>query len=345
MIRLQLDLSAITPLSRTQIEHLADLASRFSSRILFDCQSRTINGKSMLGLLSLGVTGDAPVTLICEGEDEEEAARELKRLLDSGIAPPKTAADAYALVQKIKDSYVGILGEDLIGIYLHGSLAAGCFHWEISDIDLMVVVREALTLEQKMAMVKTLYDMTPDAPPKGIEMSVMLESACRNIAYPAPFELHYSPRHRTAYEQDPATFCRDMHGEDEDLTAHILFLHSYGVTAYGRGIARTFDQVRREDALKSIRADVSDTMLRLHDDPCYCVLNLCRALAYLRENRSLSKKEGGEWALKNLPQAHQRVIQAAVNAYESGLDMSYDRGLAENFCADALEELDKADED
>ncbi|MBR4359076.1 MAG: DUF4111 domain-containing protein [Clostridia bacterium] len=339
MIRLQLDLSAITPLSRTQIEHLADVASRFSSRILFDCQSRTINGKSMLGLLSLGATGSAPVTLICEGDDETDAARELKRLLDSGIAPPKTSADAYALVQKIKDSYLGILGEDLIGVYLHGSLAAGCFHWEISDIDLLVVVRQSLSLEKKMALVKTLYDLTPDAPQKGIEMSVMLERDCRGIAYPAPFELHYSPMHRAAYEQDPVEFCRAMHGEDPDLTSHILFLHSYGVVAYGRSIARTFDPVRREDALAAIRADAADAMRRLHDDPCYCVLNLCRALAYLRENRALSKKDGGEWALKNLPQEHQRVIQAAVNAYESGLDMSYDRGLAENFCADALEEL------
>jgi streptomycin 3"-adenylyltransferase len=69
------------------------------------------------------------------------------------------------------------------------------------------------------------------------------------------------------------------------------------------------------------------------------VLNLCRALAYLREGAVLSKCQGGEWGLKNLPNAHQGVIQAALNAYQSGRDMFYDREQAEDFCYDAMEEL------
>lgn len=339
MIELQLNLAAVTPLNRTQIEHLVDLASRFSSRIIFDYKTRTINGKSMLGLLSLGVTGDEPVTLICEGEDEQEAADEIKKMLDSGVAPPKVAADANALMQRVKEHCVHIFGDSLSGLYLLGSLAAGCFRWEISDIDFLVVVKEAPSLEKKMAFVKALYDLTPEAPPKGLEMSVILEACCRNTPYPIPFELHYSAGHRAAYERDPRAFCENMHGTDPDLTAHILELHGFGVTLFGRSIARSFDQVKREDALRAIRYDAMDAEKRLHDDPCYYVLNLCRALAYLREGKVLSKKDGGEWALKNLPQDHQRVIQAALNAYESGLGMSYDRGLSEDFCCEALQEL------
>ena len=37
--------------------------------------------------------------------------------------------------------------------------------------------------------------------------------------------------------------------------------------------------------------------------------------------------------------AHQRVIQAALNAYETGLGMFYDEGQAEDFCYEALEEM------
>ena len=339
MIKLQLDLSAITPLNRTQIEHLAELASRFSSRVMFDYKSRVINGKSMLGLLSLGMTGNTPVSLICEGEDEEEAAREIKKLLDSGIAPPKTAADAHALTQRIKACCADTLGDELTGVYLHGSLAAGCFRWEISDIDFLVVVRRPMTLEKKMAFLSALHALTPDMPPMGIEMSVILEEYCRNIPYPIPFELHYSLQYQAEYEQDPRGYCQRMHGTDPDLTTHILSLHACGTAIYGRGIARTFDKVKREDALNAICLDVGDAAERIHEAPCYYVLNLCRALAFQREGKVLSKKAGGEWALRNLPQAHQRVIQAALNAYESGLDMSYDLVLAEEFCDDALEEL------
>ena len=35
-----------------------------------------------------------------------------------------------------------ILGENLAGVYLHGSLAMGCFNPRKSDLDLLTVVRE-----------------------------------------------------------------------------------------------------------------------------------------------------------------------------------------------------------
>ena len=37
---------------------------------------------------------------------------------------------------------VDILQENLVGIYLHGSAAMGCFNPRSSDIDLIIVVRK-----------------------------------------------------------------------------------------------------------------------------------------------------------------------------------------------------------
>ena len=339
MIKHSLNLSGITPLNRVQIEHLVQLAGRFSSRIFFEFNSRTINGKSMLGLLSLGATADEPVTLVADGEDEAEAIREIGKLLDSGVAPPKTAGDARKLMQTVKERYVSLLTANLVGIYLHGSLAAGCFQWDRSGIDFLVVVREPLTVEKKIALVETLYALTPDAPPEGFAMSVMLEKYCRDIPYPIPYELHYSQRYQREYERSARSFCERMHGEEPELTAAILTLHSYGAVIHGPSIPRVFDQVRREDALCAIRAIISQAADHLHEKPVYYVLNLCRGVAYLREGLALSKREGGEWALKNMASAHQRVIQAALNAYETGLGMFYDEGQAEDFCYEALEEM------
>ena len=339
MIKRSLNLSGITPLNRVQIEHLVQLASRFSSRVIFEYNSRTINGKSMLGLLSMGMTADRPVTLICEGEDEETAALEIKRLLDGGVAPPKTASDARSLMQTIKDQYVTLLTANLVGIYLHGSLAEGCFQWDRSDIDFLVVVREALTVEKKIGLVETLYALTPEAPPEGFEMSVILEEHCRNIPYPVPYELYYSQRYKRDYERNARGFCERMHGEAPDLTARLLSLNAHGEVIHGPSIPRVFDQVKREDALCAIRFDISGAADHLHENPVAYVLNLCRAVAYLRQGLVLSKREGGEWALKHMDSAHQRVIQAALNAYETGLGMFYDEGQAEDFCYEAMEEM------
>ena len=53
----------------------------------------------------------------------------------------------------------------------------------------------------------------------------------------------------------------------------------------------------------------------------------------------LNKRDGGEWALWNLSSDYQRVIQAALNAYSTGLGMFYDKGEAEDFCSMALDQL------
>lgn len=341
MIKYTLNLKNVTPLNRMQIEHLANLAGNFSSRIIFEHKNRVINGKSMLGLLSMGVTGEDDVTLVIEGDDEERAAREIKALLDSGVAPPKEASDAEALLMAIKRRYADILQENLLGIYLHGSLAAGCFQWERSDIDFLVVVRQTPSIEEKIALVEALYMLEKDAPPEGFEMSVLLAEACREPAFPMPYALHYSRRWTRDYERDPQGFCQRMHGEDPDLTTHILSLHAFGRAVYGPSVARMFGSVQREDVLCAIRNGLADAGEELHNKPVYYVLTLCRALAYLREGLVLDKKEAGQWGIAHASRSYQGVIQAALNAYEYGRDMFYDEAQAEDFCYDAMEELMK----
>ena len=341
MIRKVLNLSGVTPMSRKQSERLVNTANQFSSSVKFEHRNRTFNGKSMLGILCLGVTGSDPVFLILDGPDEQEACAAICDLLAGGVLPPKNYTDALKLIQFVKERYLYILQDNLIGVYLHGSLAARCFLWDHSDIDFLVVVRKRVSVEKKIELVELLYSLGPEAPPEGFEMSVVLEKYCSRVPYPMPFELHYSNYHKRDYERDARGFCTHMHGEDPDLTCHIASLYAYGISLYGPSVPRVFDRPKREDVLCSIRQDVQDAAEHLHEKPVYYVLNLCRAVAYERENLMLSKKEGGEWALKHLDFTHQRVIQAALNAYETGLGMSYDEGQAENFCYDALSELNQ----
>ena len=341
MIRKVLNLSGVTPMSRKQSERLVNTASEFSSRIKFEHQNRVINGKSMLGILCLGMTGNDPVFLSVDGADEQEACEAICALLAGGVLPPKNYTDALNLIRFVKERYLYILQDNLVGVYLHGSLAARCFLWEHSDIDFLVVVRRPVSIEKKIELVELLYSLGPEAPPEGFEMSVVLEKYCSHIPYPIPFDLHYSNYHKRDYERDARGFCSRMHGEDTDLTTHFASLHSFGIALYGPSVPRVFDRPQREDLLCSIREDLQSAPEHLHEKPVYYVLNLCRAVAFERENLMLSKKEGGEWALKHMDSTHQRVIQAALNAYETGMGMSYDEGQAENFCYEAMSELNE----
>ena len=74
MIRKVFTLPPTLPVSRVLATQLAQTAGRFSSRIMIENEQKIVNGKSLLGLLSLYDALDKPLQLIVEGPDEVEAA-------------------------------------------------------------------------------------------------------------------------------------------------------------------------------------------------------------------------------------------------------------------------------
>ncbi|HEX3015950.1 MAG TPA: HPr family phosphocarrier protein [Desulfobacteria bacterium] len=58
-------------------------ASRFQSKIQIKKADAEVDGKSILGILSLGLTAGSQFELIVDGEDEQEAAKVLEELLAS----------------------------------------------------------------------------------------------------------------------------------------------------------------------------------------------------------------------------------------------------------------------
>lgn len=221
----------------------------------------------------------------------------------------------HQILDRIKTSYQKILTHELTGIYVHGSIAFGCFNWDTSDIDFLVVVRDTLSFHTRMELLKVLLDLEPQCPPKGLEMSVVPESVCRDFQYPTPFLLHYSKAHHDRCAADLQKYCLDMHGADKDLAAHFTVIRKAGIAIYGKRIPDVFSEVPKEDYLDSIRYDVADAAKEIGKNPVYMILNLCRVLAYIRDGKVLSKKEGGQWGMENLPEGYQGLISGAAYSY------------------------------
>ena len=74
-----------TPTMR-DVAHVTAVMSRFESRVLLRQGDITVNAKSLMGLLSLGLKDGMGVTIIAEGEDEAQAVCEMSRLLRAGGA-------------------------------------------------------------------------------------------------------------------------------------------------------------------------------------------------------------------------------------------------------------------
>lgn len=223
--------------------------------------------------------------------------------------------DAQELLEKIVTGYREIMGENLAGIYLHGSLAFGCFTWEKSDIDFIAVAHAPLSREEKRGILKFLLELTPVCPPKGLEMSVVLLKDCRDFHHPAPFELHFSGEWLPAVRSDMEGYLDSPHGGDPDLAAHFTVIRAVGKALWGLPMDQVFSPVPRADYIDSIRGDVEGAEADILENPVYIALNLCRVLAYLKEGRVLSKRQGGEWGLENLDAGYKNLLEQALSAY------------------------------
>ncbi len=232
-----------------------------------------------------------------------------------------------------------ILGSALTGIYLHGSAVMGCFNAEKSDIDLLVVIGEDISDETRRRYMDMVVEMNKQAPAKGLELSLVKESVCRPFVYPTPFELHFSPAHLSWYQSDPEDYVAKMRGTDKDLAAHFTITYHRGKVLYGKPVREVFAPVSRAFYLDSIQNDVQDAETEISHSPMYLTLNLCRVLAYQEEGLILSKQEGGEWALDRLPRVWAGLIRSALQEYQTGIPMAFEKSQAEEFAAFMLKEI------
>lgn len=61
-------------------------SNEFKSSIWIEKEDRKVNAKSLLGVLSLGITKGTEIKIITDGVDEEEAINALEALVDSNFS-------------------------------------------------------------------------------------------------------------------------------------------------------------------------------------------------------------------------------------------------------------------
>ena len=247
-------------------------------------------------------------------------------------------------LEKLTDEFViqskQILGDNLTGIYLHGSAVMGCFNDKKSDIDLLVVVKNDIPKEIKKQYMDMVIELNKKAPEKGLELSIVKESVCNPFVYPTPFELHFSNAHLNWYLSNPKEYVEKMNGTDKDLAAHVTIIYHRGKTLYGKDIPSVFAEVSSRDYTDSIWSDIENAKEEIAEQPMYIILNLCRVLAYKKENLILSKQEGGEWARNAIPVLeYKALITEAVEEYQTGTAMKVDSSTAAGFAEYMLEQI------
>ena len=244
-----------------------------------------------------------------------------------------------SLINSFVEQSKEILRDNLVGVYLHGSLVMGCFNPQKSDIDLIIVVEQPLTDTVKRAYIEMTVEYNALGPAKGIEMSIVFREVCKPFVYPTPYELHFSAGHLEWFEEAPDEYIREMNGTDKDLAAHFTIINKRGKCLYGAPIEDVFAEVPSVDYMDSIWFDVEGAAEEITEYPMYLILNLARVLAYKQEGLVLSKKEGGDWALGRLPAEYRPLIADALREYSENAEVVYDDVLAKRYAEFAIRKL------
>jgi len=62
---------------------LVQTASRFGSQVFLEKDGERVNGKSIMGIITLGATYNTPIKIIADGGDEREAVAAIARLFET----------------------------------------------------------------------------------------------------------------------------------------------------------------------------------------------------------------------------------------------------------------------
>ena len=217
----------------------------------------------------------------------------------SPSAQPNLPEPAASLVERLAAELPDLLGPNLVGLYVYGSLAFGCYNPARSDVDVLVVTRRRIAPEARDPLAGFLHPLR-----ESLEITFLTRAQLDPWRYPSPFDYHLSG---SSEAHDGTTV---------DLAAEVANAREKSVALIGPPAQELLPEVPVEDYLDCLAHDIRWARARA-DIPVYMVLNCCRALAFARTRRLMSKAEGGEWGVRELPGSYSPLAEQALAAYRS----------------------------
>ncbi len=210
---------------------------------------------------------------------------------------------AASVLEELEARLRDLLGANLHGMYVYGSLAFGCYNPARSDVDVIVVTRRRLAAETRNPLSFFLREL---APATKLEISFLSRADLDPWRCPCPYDLHFSEG-------------RVLHdGSGTYFASEIRNARARGVAVVGPPPGEALPAVPHSDFWDSLVRDIRWARENYDEvGPVYAVLNCCRVLAYANENVVLSKAEGGEWGVRELPRRYRPLAERALQAYRS----------------------------
>lgn len=83
MIKKPIEIQISNGLEARPVAMLVQVASQFESQIFVESGEKKVNAKSIMGMMTLGLDTGEKITVVAEGNDEEEAMTSIEKYLTS----------------------------------------------------------------------------------------------------------------------------------------------------------------------------------------------------------------------------------------------------------------------
>jgi hypothetical protein len=231
-------------------------------------------------------------------------------------------SDVQQYLANLIDAARDVVGDNLIAAYAAGSIAMDAYQPDRSDVDVVLICEDPVSLEQKRRLVSTLRHEVLPCPARGLELVVYRRSVAQSGTPEPGFEVELNTGSRMPFratysgEDRPAADGRFWYGLDRSI------LHQSGHRLIGPPAADMFTDLA-PDHLHALLVDALTWWLAqpmpADDGPASgaedAVLGACRSLVKFRYGMWLSKVAAGRWLLDQGPSP---LIERSIKARYGG---------------------------
>lgn len=214
-------------------------------------------------------------------------------------APGRTEQDpkAFPIVGIVRDAIVDTIGTSLVGLYVYGSLATGTFEPEVSDIDLIAVLRDQPdeALFRRLDVMHAALARTEPVWDDRIEVDYVSAQGLARCRTRSTTIVRISPGEPLHLIEAGRDFILDWHPARAD-----------GIALEGPPLDSLVPPIPEAEYIHEVRTYLAGFCSRFDDDAssgsqAYAILTMCRGVAALAFGERLSKREAAARIQREFP--------------------------------------------
>jgi predicted nucleotidyltransferase len=213
----------------------------------------------------------------------------------------------------------GILGDGVLGAYLHGSAVLGGLR-PTSDLDVLAVVDRSTIAAERSALVARLLEISGRrayrGPARPVELTLLVASDVRPWSLPPRVEFVYGEWRRDDYERGFVPRSTTMHDFGPEVALTLAGNHAL----FGPPPATLLDPLPPAEIGRAVVAGIPSLLGELDSDTRNVLLTFARIWSTVVTEEITSKDDAAAWAIDRLPEEHRGVLIRARAMYLEGWD-------------------------